>query len=126
MDDQVTAEPVVETTPQEDTQPTQEPVAEETPTETPEVVNTPAESNVVETLTVGEHLGTPQPDAPPVVPATAYPAQDAVTINGRLHKVADDLTGVVEFIRTTLSNHEASEVVDDLESIITKVRNLVK
>lgn len=76
-------------------------------------------------LTVGEHTGEPQPEAPAPVPATAAPAQDAVTINNHLHKVADDLSLVVDYVKTWLSDHPAAQVVPELESAIRSVKDLV-
>lgn len=75
---------------------------------------------------VGEHTGEVQPEVPAAVPATAEPAQDVVTVNTHLRKVAGDITEVVNYIKTHLSNHQAAEVVQDLEALAAAVNGLVQ
>lgn len=124
----------------EPTQPTQIPVTEPGQTQeeaeaTPPVSEVtepvvPVDTNAVPgtpdgSLTLGEHTGIPQPEAPQGTPAVATPSQDAVSVNERLNKVADDLGVIVEYVRTVLGDHPVSEVREELETIISKVRSFI-
>lgn len=65
-----------------------------------------------------------QPTAPNPVPATAEPAQDAVTVNANWEKVVSDLGTITDYIKTNLAFHDlAQDVITDVEAVVNKVLN---
>lgn len=101
----------------------------EAPAEEPE--NSPEPAPPVEgsqeTTPTAESLNTIVPEpAPNPVPATAAQATDAVTVNTNLHTLSDKLEDAVNFVNSSLPNHEiASQVIDDVLKLVKLVKNAI-
>lgn len=95
---------------------------------TPEPKNASAVPGTPEdNLTLGEHTETVQPTAGVEVPATAEPAQDAVSVNNHLYAVLDRLEAVASYMREHLPGHSVAKTVgDNVESAKNSVSEALK